>query len=121
MGCLRCALHHRPNPIHHSATAAWHSAGNAIQGLLSGRVYVAKLFGTAAARLAGLALGIEGPMIHLGACVASLVCHAEHRVYRWANLHRGAGQGPLARMAAQGMAPDMASEEFIFKVGPACL
>lgn len=54
------------------------SAGNAIQHLLGWRVFVTKLLGTATSRLAGLALGIEGPMIHLGSCVASLVCHAEH-------------------------------------------
>lgn len=35
-------------------------AGNEIRGLLDGSIYVVKLLGTAAARLAGLALGIEG-------------------------------------------------------------
>jgi H+/Cl- antiporter ClcA len=34
--------------------------GNAIDGLLSGRVYVTKLLGTATSRMAGLALGVEG-------------------------------------------------------------
>lgn len=41
--------------------------GNAIAGLLSVKVYVAKLLGTAASRLAGLALGVEGEP--LAACV----------------------------------------------------
>lgn len=36
------------------------AAGNAIQNLLTWPVYATKLLGTAAARLAGLALGIEG-------------------------------------------------------------
>lgn len=36
------------------------AAGNAIQGLLGWQVYITKALGTALARLAGLALGIEG-------------------------------------------------------------
>lgn len=56
-----------------------------------------------------------GPMIHLGACVASMLCHAEHAVYRWANLHRR-DQGPLERAAsAAGMLPNPAAEEYLFK------
>jgi chloride channel 7 len=55
-------------------------------------------------------------MIHLGACVASMLCHAEHAVYRWANLHRRGGQGPLERAAsAAGMLPNPAAEEYLFK------
>lgn len=65
--------------------------GNSIPGLLTGAVFAVKLLGTAASRLAGLALGIEGPMVHLGACVASLVCHAEH----------GAPQGTAASCPQQ--------------------
>ena len=34
--------------------------GTAIQDLLTKRVYAVKLLGTAASRLAGLALGVEG-------------------------------------------------------------
>lgn len=55
-------------------------------------------------------------MIHLGACVASMLCHAEHAVYRWANLHRRSQQGPLERAAsAAGMLPNPAAEEYLFK------
>ncbi len=55
-------------------------------------------------------------MIHLGACVASMLCHAEHAVYRWANLHRPGRHGPLERAAsAAGMLPNPAAEEYLFK------
>ncbi|KAI7842601.1 hypothetical protein COHA_003705 [Chlorella ohadii] len=90
-----------------------------VMAFLNGKrpgVYVTKACGTALARLAGLALGIEGPMIHLGACVASMLCHAEHAVYRWANLHRPGRHGPLERAAsAAGMLPNPAAEEYLFK------
>lgn len=51
--------------------------GNDVTGLLTPGVYVIKLFGTVAARFAGLALGPEAPLIHLGACVSSIVFRAE--------------------------------------------
>ncbi|PSC71122.1 H(+) Cl(-) exchange transporter 7 [Micractinium conductrix] len=89
--------------------------GNAIPRLLSGRVYCVKLLGTAASRFAGLALGIEGPMIHLGASVASIVCHSEHVVYRWLNLHRRGRLGELEQQAlAAGLVPEGA-EDFLFR------
>ena len=47
--------------------------GNNIAGLLTPAVYFVKLVGTCVSRMAGLALGPEAPMVHLGACVASLV------------------------------------------------
>lgn len=47
--------------------------GNNIAGLLTPAVYFVKLLGTCVSRMAGLALGPEAPMVHLGACVASLV------------------------------------------------
>jgi chloride channel 7 len=51
--------------------------GNNMSGLLTPAVFVVKLAGTVAGRVAGLALGPEAPMIHLGACVASLLCGIE--------------------------------------------
>lgn len=51
--------------------------GNDVTGLLTPSVYIIKLFGTIAARFAGLALGPEAPLIHLGACVSSIVFRAE--------------------------------------------
>ncbi|KAL4451977.1 hypothetical protein ABPG75_007639 [Micractinium tetrahymenae] len=88
--------------------------GNVIHSLLSWRVYLTKLFGTAASRAAGLALGMEGPMIHLGAAVASIVCHAEHILYRRLNLHRHGRLGKIEREAlAAGLVPDGA-EDFLF-------
>lgn len=52
--------------LHPTASAA----GNAIQGLLNWQVYVTKSVGTALARLAGLALGIEGEHGWLVPCAA---------------------------------------------------
>lgn len=53
--------------------------GNDIPDALTFRTYAVKFLGNVAARFAGLALGPEGPMIHLGACVASCLCAAEDR------------------------------------------
>ena len=53
--------------------------GNDIPDALTFRTYAVKFIGNVAARFAGLALGPEGPMIHLGACVASCLCAAEDR------------------------------------------
>lgn len=47
--------------------------GNDLAGLFSIAVYIAKLFGTCASRAALLTLGPEAPMVHLGACVSSLL------------------------------------------------
>jgi chloride channel 7 len=55
--------------------------GNNIAGLFTPRVYVVKMFGTITSRMAGLALGPEAPMIHLGACVASLIFAVERRIW----------------------------------------
>lgn len=61
--------------------------GCAIPQLLTGGVLVVKYLGTVLARVACLALGPEGPMVHLGACIASLVYTSEHRFGRWAGGH----------------------------------
>ncbi|KFM27830.1 H(+)/Cl(-) exchange transporter 7 [Auxenochlorella protothecoides] len=55
-----------------------HLNGNDIPDALTARTYVVKFLGNVAARVAGLALGPEGPMIHLGACVASCLCFWTH-------------------------------------------
>ncbi|KAG7673304.1 hypothetical protein Ndes2437A_g01456 [Nannochloris sp. 'desiccata'] len=55
--------------------------GNNIAGLFTPLVYAVKMFGTVTSRMAGLALGPEAPMVHLGACVASLIFAAERRVW----------------------------------------
>ncbi|KAL6785470.1 hypothetical protein ACKKBF_B00380 [Auxenochlorella protothecoides x Auxenochlorella symbiontica] len=62
-----------------------HLNGNDIPDALTARTYVVKFLGNVAARVAGLALGPEGPMIHLGACVASCLCAAEDRFWTHAS------------------------------------
>jgi len=47
--------------------------GNNIAGLLTPATYLMKLLGPCLARTSGLVLGPEAPMIHLGACVSSIV------------------------------------------------
>ena len=61
-----------PHALHCMAPAG------AIPNLLTVRVLVVKYIGTMASRVACLALGPEGPMVHLGACLASLVYTSEH-------------------------------------------
>jgi chloride channel 7 len=55
--------------------------GNNIAGLFTPMVYAVKMFGTITSRMAGLALGPEAPMIHLGACIASLIFGVERRIW----------------------------------------
>eukprot|EP00889_Picochlorum_renovo_P002217 jgi/Picre1/29247/NNA_004639.t1 len=54
--------------------------GNDIAGLLTPMVFVVKLVGTALSRMACLALGPEAPLVHLGACVASIVFYSGQRI-----------------------------------------
>lgn len=51
--------------------------GNDIPGLLGWDVFAVKLVGCVLSRVASLAVGVEGPMVHLGACLASSMCRAE--------------------------------------------
>jgi chloride channel 7 len=53
--------------------------GNDIAGLLTPMVFAVKLVGTALSRMACLALGPEAPLVHLGACVASIVFYSGQR------------------------------------------
>lgn len=60
--------------------------GNNISGLLTPMVYVVKFVGTVCTRVACLPLGPEGPLIHLGACIASMVFRAGHRAVGWSGM-----------------------------------
>jgi H+/Cl- antiporter ClcA len=51
--------------------------GNHIPNLLRLRTLVAKFVGTVCAVSAGLPMGPEGPMVHIGACVASAITYME--------------------------------------------
>jgi H+/Cl- antiporter ClcA len=51
--------------------------GNDIPGLLGLDVFAVKLVGCMLSRVARLAVGVEAPMAHLGACVASVMCRCE--------------------------------------------
>lgn len=53
--------------------------GNDVPGLLGLDVFAVKLFGCTLSRAAALAVGVEGPLVHLGACLASAMCRAEQR------------------------------------------
>lgn len=55
--------------------------GTAIPGLLSWRSLCAKVFGVAAACGSSLAVGPEGPMVHIGAAMASVVTLAMPRAW----------------------------------------
>lgn len=50
-------------------------------------------------------------MVHIGACLASIVCHAEHSLYRRLNLHRRAAAAGKLQAAAAAAA---AAEDFLF-------
>lgn len=47
--------------------------GNDVPDLLRGRTLIVKWLGTMCGVTAGLSLGPEAPMVHIGACVASLL------------------------------------------------
>ena len=51
--------------------------GNDVPGLLDLDVFAVKAAGCVLSRMAALAVGVEGPMVHLGACMASGMCRAE--------------------------------------------
>lgn len=51
--------------------------GNHVPNLLRLRTLVSKFIGTICAVSAGLPMGPEGPMVHMGACVASVITYAQ--------------------------------------------
>ena len=51
--------------------------GNAVPDLLTPRTLAAKFVGVLCGCASGLAIGPEGPMVQLGACVASIVCSGQ--------------------------------------------
>ncbi len=51
--------------------------GNHVPNLLRMRTLITKFVGTVCAVSAGLPMGPEGPMVHIGACVASVVTYAK--------------------------------------------
>jgi H+/Cl- antiporter ClcA len=51
--------------------------GNHVPNLLRLRTLVSKFVGTVCAVASGLPFGPEGPMVHMGACVASVITYAQ--------------------------------------------
>ena len=51
--------------------------GNHVPNLLRLRTLVSKFVGTICSVAAGLPMGPEGPMVHMGACVASVITYAQ--------------------------------------------
>lgn len=51
--------------------------GNHVPNLLRGRTLAAKFVGTVCSVSSGLPMGPEGPMVHIGACVGSLITYAQ--------------------------------------------
>ncbi|KAL4442514.1 hypothetical protein ABPG77_005098 [Micractinium sp. CCAP 211/92] len=60
--------------------------GNAVGGLFTPLAFAVKWCGSVAVLGASLCLGVEAPMVHLGACLASMACRADQRL--WAALGR---------------------------------
>lgn len=51
--------------------------GNHVPNLLRLRTLITKFIGTCCSVSAGLPMGPEGPMVHIGACLASVITYAE--------------------------------------------
>lgn len=67
-------------PRRHPPTcAAAHPVLLCSRGLFAPRVLLVKWGGTVAAIGASLCLGMEAPMVHIGACLADLASRADHR------------------------------------------
>ena len=56
--------------------------GNAVPGLLTPTTLAAKFVGVLCGCASGLAVGPEGPMVQIGACVASIVCSGQAGTFR---------------------------------------
>ena len=55
--------------------------GNAVPRLLEGKTLAVKWVGTGLSVMSGVALGLEAPLVHLGACVASLCADSAGRAW----------------------------------------
>jgi chloride channel 7 len=51
--------------------------GNHVPNLLRMRTLITKLVGTICSVSAGFPMGPEGPMVHIGACLASVITYAQ--------------------------------------------
>lgn len=51
--------------------------GNHVPNLLRARTLITKLVGTICSVSAGFPMGPEGPMVHIGACLASVITYAQ--------------------------------------------
>lgn len=51
--------------------------GNHVPNLLRARTLITKLIGTICSVSAGFPMGPEGPMVHIGACLASVITYAQ--------------------------------------------
>ncbi len=56
--------------------------GNHVPNLLRFSTLITKFVGTVCAVSSGLPMGPEGPMVHIGACVASVITYMECSEYR---------------------------------------
>lgn len=55
--------------------------GNAVPRLLDGKTLAVKMLGTGLSVASGITLGLEAPLVHVGACVASLCADAAGRAW----------------------------------------
>ena len=55
--------------------------GNHVPNLLRLRTLITKFIGTVCSVSAGLPMGPEGPMVHIGACAASVITYAQCSKY----------------------------------------
>ena len=78
---LPTTYHHTPSQPHAAVSGLpkikSNLNGTKIPGYLSFRVLVAKIVGTTLVVGSGLPLGKEGPMVHIGATVASLISNVK--------------------------------------------
>jgi hypothetical protein len=71
--------------------------GNHVPNLLRLRTLLTKFIGTVCSVSAGLPMGPEGPMVHIGACVASVITYAQCSEWR----QRWSGQQPQQQQQQQ--------------------
>ncbi|PSC76029.1 chloride Carrier Channel family isoform A [Micractinium conductrix] len=74
--------------------------GSDVPGLLDLDVFAVKATGGVLSSMAALAVGVEGPMVHLGACVASGMCRAEQGLWEWGQAWRAHKRAPTPSATA---------------------